>query len=91
MSERYRDEGTVDVQEYDCYQDGCEHGFCAEGESLLDPPETVDADCLRGNADEEEVCKGQSVVFDDCVLECGDYGYGCVEGVAEEEVTWEIL
>lgn len=57
----------------------------------MNPPETVDADCLGGDADEEEVCQCQGVVFDDGVLEGSDYGYSCIEGVTKEEVSCESI
>jgi hypothetical protein len=41
---------------------------------------------LGDDADDEEVGQLQGVVSYDGVLEGSDYGYGCVERVAEAEI-----
>lgn len=78
------------VEDDDGGHDGREHGFGAEAEAALEPPDGVDARGLGGDADEEEVGEGQGVVGHDAVLQGGDDGDGGVEGVAEEEVADEV-
>lgn len=46
------------LQEDDGDHDCVEHGFGREPVLLLDVPEGVDAYCLGGDADEEEVGQG---------------------------------
>lgn len=78
------------IEKYNSQHDGGEHGFGPQGESLLQVPKGENAEGLGGDADEEEVGKGEGVVRYEGVLEGADDGDGGVEGVAEEEVAYGI-
>ena len=50
------------VEDYNAEGYDIKHGFCGESVASLCPPETVDADCLRDDADDEEIGELESVV-----------------------------
>lgn len=78
------------VEDDDAHCDDHEHGFGREAVVFLDAPEGADADCLRGDADNEEVRELETVVCYDFVLEGPDDGHGGVQAVPEEKVAREI-
>lgn len=78
------------VEEDNADGHGHEHGLGGEGEAFLDLPVGSNADGLRGDADDEEVCELQAVVGYDLVLQRADHSDSGVEAVAEEEVANEI-
>lgn len=78
---------TPCVKYNDADHDGVEHYFGRELKAFLDCPEAPDTNELGGNTNDEEVGQSKGVVGDDGVLEGGYYCYGCVQGVAEEEIA----
>ncbi len=76
------------IQYDDTHHDCREHGLCAEAETPLDPPEAVDTHRLGGYAHKKQIGQCQGIIFDNRVLQCGNDGYGRIEGVAEEKIAF---
>ena len=78
------------IQQNDAYSDDIEHRLGRYLIPFLDIPEGKDAQRLRRNTHNEQVCERQSVVGDDRILERGDDSDCRVQRVTEQEISNQI-
>ena len=78
------------IEQDDAYHDGVEHGLRGEHEAPLDPPKAVNANCLGGYTDNEDVRECQRVISNERILQCRDDGDCRVKRISEQKVADKI-
>jgi len=78
------------IQDDNTEGDDIKHCFSRESISLLDPPETVNSDCLGCDSYDQEISESEGVVRNDTILKRSDDCDRSVERISEKEVSNQV-